>query len=1018
MEVSTGSTASTPFVHLHLHTQYSLLDGAIRVKELIKRAKEFQMPAVAITDHGNMFGAMEFYEKCHEAGIKPIIGCELYVAPESRLSRESTRGISEAAYHLILLCENMEGYRNLCKLTSVGFKEGFYYRPRIDKEVLAQHSAGLIALSACLKGEIAMHCSRDRMEEALASARWYADLFPDRYYLELQENTLPEQAIANQRLMEVARELNLPLVATNDCHYLKREDAKAHEVLLCIQTGKTMADPTHMRFSAEEFYFKSPQEMATAFAYAPEAIANTVKIAERCNLAFDFKTYHFPHFEPPQDQTHIQLLEKLAEEGLVERMKSVRVKNPYLTAEQEQGYRDRLRIELDCISQMGFAAYFLIVSDFITWAKDHGIPVGPGRGSAAGSLVAYATRITDLDPLPYNLLFERFLNPERISMPDIDVDFCQDRREEVIQYVAEKYGRDKVCQIITFGTMKAKAVVRDVGRSLDMAYGDVDRIAKLVPDDLGITLEQAIKQEPRLTEAAKEDPRVGDLLETARCLEGLTRHASTHAAGVVVAPNELEQYCPVYKDQKSGSITTQFSMKYVEKIGLVKFDFLGLKNLTVIANCVKHIRFGKQADFDITTLRDDDDETYKLLQSGNTTGVFQLESSGMRNLLQSLKPSCFEDIIAVLALYRPGPLNSGMVDDFIARKHGKKKVSYDLPQLEPILKDTYGVIVYQEQVMQIARTLGGYSLGGRRPAAGAPWVKKTRLPWPRKRTSSWLVPKSRGLDLKKAEAIFDLMAKFAEYGFNKSHSAAYALVSYQTAFLKAHYPVEFMAALLSEDMDNTDKVLKNISDCKEMGIEVLPPDINASEQSFKVLEHSIRFGLGAIKGVGGGAVESILEARQEGPFCDLYDFCERVDLRRVNKRVMEALIKCGAFDSLHKWRAPVMVALDDAVTTGQKFQEERDSAQVSLFGDLPAVTKNGNGRRMPEIDEWHDKEKLGFEKEALGFFITGHPLGRYEADMKSRCSCDAAGLADMPDKSEVRVCGIVSSLKEITNQKR
>jgi len=1016
MEVSTGSTASTPFVHLHLHTQYSLLDGAIRVKELIKRAKEFQMPAVAITDHGNMFGAMEFYEKCHEAGIKPIIGCELYVAPESRLSRESTRGISEAAYHLILLCENMEGYRNLCKLTSVGFKEGFYYRPRIDKEVLAQHSAGLIALSACLKGEIAMHCSRDRMEEALASARWYADLFPDRYYLELQENTLPEQAIANQRLMEVARELNLPLVATNDCHYLKREDAKAHEVLLCIQTGKTMADPTHMRFSAEEFYFKSPQEMATAFAYAPEAIANTVKIAERCNLAFDFKTYHFPHFEPPQDQTHIQLLEKLAEEGLVERMKSVRVKNPYLTAEQEQGYRDRLRIELDCISQMGFAAYFLIVSDFITWAKDHGIPVGPGRGSAAGSLVAYATRITDLDPLPYNLLFERFLNPERISMPDIDVDFCQDRREEVIQYVAEKYGRDKVCQIITFGTMKAKAVVRDVGRSLDMAYGDVDRIAKLVPDDLGITLEQAIKQEPRLTEAAKEDPRVGDLLETARCLEGLTRHASTHAAGVVVAPNELEQYCPVYKDQKSGSITTQFSMKYVEKIGLVKFDFLGLKNLTVIANCVKHIRFGKQADFDITTLRDDDDETYKLLQSGNTTGVFQLESSGMRNLLQSLKPSCFEDIIAVLALYRPGPLNSGMVDDFIARKHGKKKVSYDLPQLEPILKDTYGVIVYQEQVMQIARTLGGYSLGGAdllRRAMG----KKDPAAMAKEKDKFLAGAKEQGVDLKKAEAIFDLMAKFAEYGFNKSHSAAYALVSYQTAFLKAHYPVEFMAALLSEDMDNTDKVLKNISDCKEMGIEVLPPDINASEQSFKVLEHSIRFGLGAIKGVGGGAVESILEARQEGPFCDLYDFCERVDLRRVNKRVMEALIKCGAFDSLHKWRAPVMVALDDAVTTGQKFQEERDSAQVSLFGDLPAVTKNGNGRRMPEIDEWHDKEKLGFEKEALGFFITGHPLGRYEADMKSRCSCDAAGLADMPDKSEVRVCGIVSSLKEITTKK-
>jgi DNA polymerase III subunit alpha len=1007
------------FVHLHLHSQYSLLDGAIRLDDLIAKAKEYGMPAAAVTDHGNMFGALEFYLACKGAGIRPIIGSEVYVAPGSRFDKEpgSSPDVS-SSYHLILLCTNLQGYRNLSRLVSAGYKEGFYRRPRIDKELLAAHSDGLIALSACLKGELATLCCRNRLDEARECARWYAETFPGRYYIELQENGIPEQTTANERLLAISRELGLPPVATNDCHYLNREDARAHEVLLCIQTGKTMNDPSRMRFSTEEFYVKSHAEMAAAFAYAPDAVANTVAVAEQCNLDLgDFKTYHFPCYEPPEGQNLDDTLEAEALQGLDSRLVTIRAKNPSFAAEDEQAYRGRLRIELDCIRQMGFSGYFLIVADFINWAKDRGIPVGPGRGSAAGSLVAYAIRITDLDPIPYNLLFERFLNPERISMPDIDVDFCQDRREEVIQYVTEKYGRDKVCQIITFGTMAARGVIRDVGRALDIAYGEVDRIAKLVPEVLGITLAQALRQEPKLPELAAGDPRVKELIETALRLEGLTRHASTHAAGVVVAPTELEDFCPVYKDQKTGSITTQFSMKYVEKIGLVKFDFLGLKNLTVIDNAVRLIHEGKSPGFDIALLADDDAETYRLLQSGNTTGVFQLESSGMKELLTKLKPSCFEDIIAVCALYRPGPLGSGMVDDFIERKHGRKKVTYDLPQLEPILKDTYGVIVYQEQVMQIARTLAGYSLGGAdllRRAMG----KKDPAAMAKEKGKFLEGANGLGINLKKAEAIFDLMAKFAEYGFNKSHSAAYALIAYQTAYLKAHYPVEFMAALLTEDMGNTDKVVKNIADCREMGIEVLPPDINASVLSFRVLGNSIRFGLGAVKNVGEGAIEAIIDARKEGEFRDIFDFCERVDLRKVNKRVVESLVKCGAFDSTGARRSQLMAALEDAMTLGQKIQQERDSAQVSLFGTAEIVKGNGNGKgKLPEVPEWDAKLLLGFEKEAIGFFITGHPLGRYSAEIRRFATADCASLADLPDRSEVRICGVVAGLKENITKK-
>lgn len=1006
------------FVHLHLHTQYSLLDGAIRLGDLIPKVKGFNMPAVAMTDHGSMFGAIEFYQKCLEKNLKPLIGAEVYVAPGSRLVKEHSSSSGEySSYHLILLCENLKGYKNLSTLVSAGFKDGFYYKPRIDKELLSEHSEGLIVMSACLKGEVATLCSRNRMEDAISTARWYSQLFPERYYIELQENTLPEQDIANKRLMEVARELSLPLVATNDCHYLNREDAKAHEVLLCIQTGKTMNDEQRMKFSADEFYVKSPEEMAAAFHYAPEAIANTVRIADQCNLELDFKTYHFPRFELPEGKSLEQELEDEAERGLVARLATIKAKNPDFTDASQDAYRSRLRIELDCIKQMGFPGYFLIVADFINWAKNQGIPVGPGRGSAAGSLVAYAIRITDIDPLPYNLLFERFLNPERISMPDIDVDFCTDRREEVIQYVTEKYGRDKVCQIITFGTMAARGVIRDVGRALDMPYGDVDRIAKLVPEVLNITLDDALKQEPKINELAAADHKVKELLDVALCLEGLARHASTHAAGVVVAPDRLEEFCPVYKDQKTGVINTQYSMKYVEKIGLVKFDFLGLKNLTVIDNAVKLIRLGRDAEFDISLLRDDDRESYELISAGNTTGIFQLESSGMKDMLVKLKPSCFEDVIAACALYRPGPLGSGMVDDFIDRKHGRKKVVYDLPQLEPILKDTYGVIVYQEQVMQIARTLGGYSLGGAdllRRAMG----KKDPAAMAKEKSKFLEGAKGQGVDLKKAESIFDLMAKFAEYGFNKSHSAAYALIAYQTAYLKAHYPVEFMAALLTEDREKTEKIVKNIGDCRDMGIEVLPPDINSSELSFKVFGTSIRFGLGAIKNVGQGAIESILEARKDGDFSDIFDFCERVDLRRVNKRVMEALIKSGAFDSTGTNRASLMAVFEDAVALGQKIQEEKESCQVSLFGTNDIVKSNGNGRgRLPDLTEFDAKLKLGFEKEALGFFISGHPLDRYSQDMKRFTTADTCTISDFSDGKDVRICGIVVALKEMITKK-
>ena len=1006
------------FVHLHLHSQYSLLDGGIKIADLVQRGKDFKMPALAVTDHGNMFGAIEFYSKATAAGIKPILGCEVYVAPGSRFDKGNARGSSEASYHLVLLCQNLTGYRNLCHLVSAAYREGFYYKPRIDWELLQQHNEGLIALTACLGGELPSLITLGRMDEALQRSKEMSQIFDDnRFFLELQENFLPEQEPVNKGLLEIASQSGLPLVATNDCHYLSRDDAYAHEVLLCIQTGKTMDDPNRMRFSNDEFYVKSPEEMTKLFEHVPDAIANTVAIAERCNVELDFNTYHFPQYEKPADKSLDDVLEEMARTGLDARLVDIRKIRPDFSEQEEKDYRERLEIELACIKQMGFPGYFLIVADFINWAKDHNIPVGPGRGSAAGSLVAFSIRITDIDPMPYNLLFERFLNPERISMPDIDVDFCIYGREEVIDYVRHKYGENNVAQIITFGTMQAKGVIRDVGRAVGMSFADTDKIAKMIPAVLNITLRDAMQQEPKLKEYAEKDPRGKELMKVALALEGLTRHASTHAAGVVVTPKPLPEYLPLCTDPKSGAQVTQFSMSYVEKIGLVKFDFLGLKTLTVIDNAVRLIHEGKDPAFDLRLVGDDDPTTYELLCRGETTGVFQLESSGMKELLIKLKPSCFEDIIAICALYRPGPLGSGMVDDFIKRKHGKKAITYDFPQLEPILKDTYGVIVYQEQVMLIAQVLAKYSLGGAdllRRAMG----KKKPEEMAKQKDLFLAGAKENKLDIKKAEGVFDLMEKFAAYGFNKSHSAAYALVAYHTAYLKAHYPVEFMAALLTEDMENTDKVIKNISEVRSMGIEVLPPDINASDRSFTVHDKSMRFGLGAVKGVGAAAIEAILEARKEGEFVSLHEFCERVDLRRVNKKVVEALAKCGAFDSLGCKRAQLIAGLEEAMEVGQKMQREKASGQESLFGTEEVISHNGNGYgKLPDVEEWAENVLLGFEKEALGFYITGHPLARHSAAIKRFTTCYTAGLVERSDKEEVKVCGIVTTLKELTTKK-
>jgi len=1006
-------TETTPnFVHLHVHTQYSLLDGAIRIDPLLKRVADFDMDAVAITDHGTMFGAMTFYEKANKAGIKPIIGCECYMAPRRLTEKTSLdkRGLS----HLILLAENQEGYRNLCKLATIAQLQGFYYKPRIDKEVLKQYIKGLIGLSGCLRGEIPRLIQEHRIDKADEAARFYLDIFGEgNFFLEVQNNGIDVQEKVNQALLDMSKRLSIPLVASNDCHYLDKEDVRAHDVLLCIQTGKTVHDTDRLQFRTDQLYLKSKAEMYSAFKDYPGALENTVDIARRCNIKFDYNSYHFPKFETSSKKTVDEVFEQMVRNGFKSIFKRIKTKNPDI---DKKLYVDRIEKEIAVINSMGFPGYFLIVADFIRYAKENNIPVGPGRGSAAGSLVAYSLGITDLDPIEHGLIFERFLNPARKSMPDIDVDFCINGREEVFKYVVEKYGGgDYVAQIITFGKLRTRAVIRDVGRALDIPLYEVDAIAKMVPDVLNISLDAALEQEPRLKDLAKKKPEVADLINICRILEGLPRHASTHAAGVVIADKPLVEYLPLYKGKK-GEVVTQFDMKCVEKIGLVKFDFLGLRNLTVIANTLKLIEARGGTPPDLLNLDLKDPATYGLLESGETTGVFQLESSGMKDLLVKLKPESFDDIIALVALYRPGPLDSGMVDDFVARKHGKKTVEYLAPQLEPILKETYGVVVYQEQVMKIAGDLANYSMAEAddlRKAMG----KKIPEILAKHRERFMQGAADNGIPPDKAGKIFYLMEKFGGYGFNKSHSAAYSMIAYQTAFLKAHFPVEFMASLLTSEMHSTDGVVKYIAECRSNRIEILPPDINESDKEFTVTGSKIRFGLVAVKNVGESAIESIVEARNEGgKFSSLFEFCERVDLKKVNKRVVESLIKCGAFDSTGDYRSRMMASMENILEYGQRIQRERSDPQMGLFdmsGSSPAI----NLPTLPEIDEWSEKQLLALEKESLGFYITGHPLTGHEDILEKFTNANSVVVKEKKDGDTVRIGGIVRKVKAIKTKK-
>ncbi|HMK43407.1 MAG TPA: DNA polymerase III subunit alpha, partial [Dissulfurispiraceae bacterium] len=999
------------FVPLHVHTEYSLLDGAIKIKELVEQAVAFKMPAVAITDHGGLFGALEFYKKATKAGIKPIIGCEVYIAPNSRLDRQKINidGLSdEASFHLILLARNREGYRNLCELVSRSYIEGFYYRPRIDKDLLQQFSGGLIGLSACLKGEVPFYLAYDRIDIARERALWYKNVFgPDNFYLEIQSNGIDEQIEVNRRLIELGAELHIPVVATNDCHYLRQDDIRAHDILLCIQTGKTIKDDKRMQFRTDQLYFKSPAEMKDAFSDTPEAIANTVKIAERCNFDFDLGKYLLPKFVPESGSSPEKQLELDARAGVEKK----------IGAPLPQNYRERLDFELGVIRKMGFSSYFLIVADFISFARSRGIPVGPGRGSAAGSLVAYGLGITEIDPLRYGLLFERFLNPERISMPDIDVDFCKDRRQEVITYVQEKYGKESVAQIITFGTMASKAAVRDVGRVLALPYADVDRIAKLIPTGPEVkSLDDALKVEPQLRELYSNDAQVRELIDIAKRLEGLSRHASTHAAGVVIAPEPLTNYTALYKQPSEDVITTQFDMGSVEAVGLLKFDFLGLKTLTIIEKTLDFLR-QQGRPIDINAIPLDDAKTFALLSSGESTGIFQLESQGMRDILVKMQPGVIEDLIALVALYRPGPIGSGMIDEFIRRKKGELPIEYAFPELSEILAETYGIILYQEQVMMIANRLAGYSMAQAdvlRKIMG----KKKAEEMAKQKEGFIKGAVAKGFPAQKITALFEQIAKFAEYGFNKSHSAAYGYVAYQTAYLKAYYPVEFMTANLSADMGDTDRIVVLIEECRRSGIEILPPDINQSDREFKIDGSSIRFGLEAVKGAGSAAVEIMLAERGRSPFVTFEDFLGRVDGKKVNKKVIESLIKSGAFDALYAGKGLNRFSARAVATETLLASPKSLNAGPGLFGDHDLAPASA--------PMWDEATLLGHEKDALGFFISGHPLTKYRkaligmnvvriADLLKRV--EAVSKDEDEERIEASIAGIITEMKTKAREK-
>ena len=1029
------------FTHLHLHTQYSLLDGAIRLDHLFPKVLERGMKSVAITDHGNLFGALDFYQRAKAHGVKPIFGCETYVAPD-RLDKTERR-----SNHLILLAKNEVGWKNLSYLNSMGYLEGFYYNPRIDKPLLRAHSEGLVGLSACLGGEVAQTIMRRGVEAAETSAREFEDIFgKGNFFLELQPNGLEEQEQVNGHLLELSRKTGIPVVATNDCHYLNKGDARAHEILMCVQQKKTIHDDKRLHHRNDAFFVKTPAEMEAYFAHIPEALENAARIGALCNVEFKLGDTFLPKFQVPDGMTAESYLAEIAEEGLKKRIEEANRRSERVDGD---AYAARLALELGVIQKMHFAGYFLIVWDFIRYAKEHGIPVGPGRGSGAGSLVAYSMRITDIDPIANKLLFERFLNPERISMPDFDIDFCMNRRDEVISYVTDKYGKDNVGQIVTMHQIKARSGVRDIARAMAIPFAEADKVAKFVPEPIqgkSPPIAEAIEKEPRLKALYDENPTYRELLDVAKGLEGLNRHAGKHAAGVVIGDRPLWEYVPCFRPAgEEAGIVTQYDKDMVEKAGLVKFDFLGLKTLTVIRTCLEHVDRERatrvEPPLDLSLIPQDDASVYKMISDADVTGVFQLESSGFRELLKKLRPDCFEDIVAAGALYRPGPLEGGMVDDFIERKHGRKKVEYDHPSLEPILKDTYGVIVYQEQVMQISSALAGYSLGKADLLRRAMGKKKAEV-MAKEKAGFLDGAKQKKVDGKIAERVFDLMEKFAGYGFNRSHSAAYGLLTYQTAFLKRYYPVEFFAALLTCDKDDTDAVVKFIAEAKGSGIAVLRPDVNESDTNFSVVEQVegaeqvepdkrkkvIRFGLGAVKGVGEGAVEVIKAAREQGgPFLSIFDFSKRVDGRKVNRKVVEALVKAGAFDGVAQQngvsRARMFAAIGLAAERAAEAQRERESGQTNLLALFGGGGGDGNGAasaggaaafedKYPVADEWLPKEMLAYEKESLGFYISGHPLDRYASEIRRYANATAATSIEKGERAEVILGGVVAAYQE------
>ncbi len=1018
-----------PFVHLHLHTQYSLLDGAIKHNPLFERAKSANMPAVAQTDHGNLFGTIEFYEKARANGVKPIIGCEVYFAGGSRFDREKKQRAEtgyDAINHLLLLAMDARGYQNLMALVSKAYLEGFYYKPRIDWELLETYHQGLICTSGCLSAPVPRSILASEPNRAWTMAEDFLRLFGDRYYLEIQRHGIPAQEIVNQELFKMHHDLGIPLVATNDAHYLEEHDHDDHDVLLCVGTASNVSDEERFRFDGHGFYVKDGDAMLEVFHDIPKAVETTLEIAERCDVEIPMGEYHMPDYQVPAGKSLDEVMEEQAWTGLRNKL-GMEVDEPF--DGDRQVYRKRLEHELGVIKGMGFPGYFLIVADFINYAKMNNIPVGPGRGSSAGSLVAYGMNITNVDPIEYDIIFERFLNPERVTMPDIDVDFCMRGREQVIRYVAEKYDGEvpesdslkgrydamKVAQIVTFGTLQAKAAIRDVGRVLGMSYSDVDRIAKLVPEVLGIKLEDAVARSPELRALMESDGQVKRLLDTAQNLEGITRHASKHAAGVVVGTRPLIEMVPLYKDPKSGDVMTQYNMNCVEQIGLIKFDFLGLKTLTLMADAERMIRRKPgMADFDINAVAMDDPTTYELLCRGDTEGVFQVESSGMTDLVLKLKPSTFREIIPLVALYRPGPLQSGMVDDYVARKSGSTKIEYLHPTIVDLTEETLGVIVYQDQVLQIAQKMAGYSLGEADLLRRAMGKKKADvMQQQRERFISGSI--ANDIDGVEAGRVFDLIVEFAGYGFPKAHSTAYAYITYQTAFLKANHPAEYLASVLTIESSNHDRLSRYIAHVREKGIEILPPDVNESDLDFGVVDGAIRFGFAGIKNVGAGAIEVILEARREGAFESLFDFADRVDARKVNRRVVEALVKCGAFDSLHAGRASVWASIDTALERAASLQRDRAVGQESLFG---AMTDDGGleAPKLLEKTDWNERERLSFEKELLGFYVTGHPLsshGPLLASFTDTTSLTAAGKAGR----EIRAGGLLTGLRE-TRTKR